>query len=277
MNKMNSKDLVTKISGGEYLIELVYGDVFVSFHLNNGNCLGFYLKKNDLKKVILDSLFSKMIDYLPLAELMRAEVKMIGMVSSINLIEDFFTLKKIHAIKKIEKDTTVEVMFLPVLNKVRVSKEVPRVIAPHVNKAKYKILIVDDSKTIRNILSRIFSSDPGLEVCAMAEKPSEVEALILKHKPDVITLDIHMPEMDGVALLKIIAPKYNIPTVMISSISMAEGPMVLEALESGAIDYIQKPELSEIEKVTPLIIEKVRTAAKANLKKFKISADQSFL
>jgi two-component system chemotaxis response regulator CheB len=267
MNKMNSKDLVTKISGGEYLIELVYGDVFVSFHLNNGNCLGFYLKKNDLKKVILDSLFSKMIDYLPLAELMRAEVKMIGMVSSINLIEDFFTLKKIHAIKKIEKDTTVEVMFLPVLNKVRVSKEVPRVIAPHVNKAKYKILIVDDSKTIRNILSRIFSSDPGLEVCAMAEKPSEVEALILKHKPDVITLDIHMPEMDGVALLKIIAPKYNIPTVMISSISMAEGPMVLEALESGAIDYIQKPELSEIEKVTPLIIEKVRTAAKANLTK----------
>jgi two-component system chemotaxis response regulator CheB len=101
----------------------------------------------------------------------------------------------------------------------------------------------------------------------MAERPSEVEALILKYKPDVITLDIHMPEMDGVTLLKQIAPKFNIPTVMISSISMAEGPMVLEALENGAVDYIQKPELSEIVKVTPLILEKVRMAAQANLSK----------
>ncbi|MDD4974845.1 MAG: chemotaxis response regulator protein-glutamate methylesterase [Bacteriovorax sp.] len=267
MNKMNSKDLVTKISGGEYLVELVFGDVFVSLHPSDGNCLGFYLKKNDITKEILDSVFTKMTAYLSLSELMRAEVKMIGKMSSIKLVADFFALNKIYTIKEIEKGTAVEVMFLPLLNKVRVSKDVPQALAPKMTKNKYKILIVDDSKTIRNILSRIFSSDPGLEVCAMAEKPSEVEALILKHKPDVITLDIHMPEMDGVALLKIIAPKYNIPTVMISSISMAEGPMVLEALESGAIDYIQKPELSEIEKVTPFIVEKVRTAAKANLAK----------
>lgn len=264
---MNSKDLVTKISGGEYLVELVFGDVFVSLHPSDGNCLGFYLKKNDITKEILDSVFTKMTAYLSLSELMRAEVKMIGKMSSIKLVADFFALNKIYTIKEIEKGTAVEVMFLPLLNKVRVSKDVPQALAPKMTKNKYKILIVDDSKTIRNILSRIFSSDPGLEVCAMAEKPSEVEALILKHKPDVITLDIHMPEMDGVALLKIIAPKYNIPTVMISSISMAEGPMVLEALESGAIDYIQKPELSEIEKVTPFIVEKVRTAAKANLAK----------
>jgi two-component system chemotaxis response regulator CheB len=175
-------------------------------------------------------------------------------------------------------------MFLPLLNKLRVSKETSAVVKSS-TPIKYKILIIDDSKTIRNILARIFSSDPGLEVCAMAEKPSEVEALILKHKPDVITLDIHMPEMDGVALLKIIAPKYNIPTVMISSISMAEGPMVLEALEHGAIDYIQKPEFSEIEKITPLIIEKVRMAAqsksshrkKTNPIKVKATCDLSSL
>ncbi|MGZ3808147.1 MAG: chemotaxis-specific protein-glutamate methyltransferase CheB, partial [Bacteriovorax sp.] len=105
------------------------------------------------------------------------------------------------------------------------------------------------------------------EVVAMAERPSEVEPLILKHKPDVITLDIHMPEMDGVTLLKQIAPKFHVPTVMISSISMAEGPLVLEALEHGAVDYIQKPELSEIERVTPLILDKVKTAAMANISK----------
>jgi two-component system chemotaxis response regulator CheB len=144
-------------------------------------------------------------------------------------------------------------------------KKLPELVNNLGIKTKIKVLIVDDSKTIRTILSRIFQTDPQFEVCAMAEKPSEVESLILKHKPDVITLDIHMPEMDGVTLLKtIISPKYQIPTVMISSISMAEGPMVLDALENGAVDYIQKPELSEIEKVTPMIIEKVRIAALAN-------------
>jgi len=102
----------------------------------------------------------------------------------------------------------------------------------------------------------------------MAEKPSEVEELIIKHRPDVITLDIHMPEMNGVMLLKEISSKYNIPTIVVSSISMDssnESPLVLEALENGAIDYIQKPEFSEIQKITPILLEKIRTAAKANL------------
>jgi two-component system chemotaxis response regulator CheB len=267
MNKMNSKELVTNKVDGEYLIELTYGDIFVSLHHSNGNCFGFYLQKNDLKIVNLDNLYSKVCNEINSFDLLQFEVKMIGMVSSINLVSDYFGQKKIKNIKRIEKDSAVEVMFLPRMNKVRVSKESKTIFSPKLVQNKYKILIVDDSKTIRNILTRIFSSDPRLEVVATAERPSEVEALIAKFKPDVITLDIHMPEMDGVALLKIIAPKYNIPTVMISSISMAEGPMVLEALENGAIDYIQKPEMSEIEKVTPLILEKVRTAAMANLTK----------
>ncbi len=157
-------------------------------------------------------------------------------------------------------------------NKVRVSKtEDPK--RPQSNsvvvneKKKFKVLIVDDSKTIRNILTKLFSSDPELVVCATAERPSEVEDLIRKHQPDVITLDIHMPEMDGVTLLKKIAPQFNIPTVMITSISMAEGPLVLEALENGAIDYIQKPEVSELNRLTPLILEKVKMAAKAKIQK----------
>lgn len=271
MIKINSKVLLTKKSGGEHLVVLNRDDVFVSFHMNDGNCLGFYLKKIDLKKPILDDILSKMASYASLNDLVRSEVKIIGTTNSISIVEQFLHEKRFTIIKKIEKLSAVEVMFLPSLNKVRVSKDSAPIIAPKretkIAPVKHKILIVDDSKTIRNILAKIFTSDPGLEVCAMAEKPSEVEALILKHKPDVITLDIHMPEMDGVALLKLIAPKFNIPTVMISSISMAEGPLVLEALENGAIDYIQKPELSEIERVTPLIIEKVRMAAKANILK----------
>ena len=219
----------------------------------------------------MEQMFIKLFDNIPLNELIHSEVKLICSISSVKLIEECLIKNKFQSIKKIINESTTEVMFLPQQNKVRISRgAVPAAIAKNVNE-KIKILIVDDSKTIRNILFKIFSSDPGLEVCAMAEKPSEVEGLILKYKPDVITLDIHMPEMDGVALLKIIAPKYNIPTVMISSISMAEGPMVLEALESGALDYIQKPELSEIGSVTPLILEKVRMAAMANISKSSVN------
>ncbi|MDR3607848.1 MAG: chemotaxis response regulator protein-glutamate methylesterase [Oligoflexia bacterium] len=131
---------------------------------------------------------------------------------------------------------------------------------------KIKVLIVDDSATIRKLLSSIFSRDPGIEVVATAERPSQVEELIAKHRPDVITLDIHMPEMDGVTLLKQFFPKTPIPTVIITSLSMEEGPLVLDALESGAVDYIQKPSLEALDQAAPLILEKVKVASKAKLR-----------
>lgn len=128
-------------------------------------------------------------------------------------------------------------------------------------KRKKKVMIVDDSATIRQLLEKIISQDPELEIVAKAERPSEVEDLIKKHSPDVITLDIHMPEMDGVTLLRKIQPRYQIPTVMISSISKEEGPQVLQALEIGAIDYIQKPQMSDMAEVAPMIREKLKIAA----------------
>ncbi|OIQ20994.1 MAG: hypothetical protein BM556_02615 [Bacteriovorax sp. MedPE-SWde] len=121
--------------------------------------------------------------------------------------------------------------------------------------------MVDDSRTIRNLLNKVLSKADGITVCAMAEKPSDVEALIIEHQPDVLTLDIHMPEMTGVELLKIIGPKHNIPTIMVTSISMEEGPLVLEALEHGAFDYIQKPEVSQLPVVAPILIEKIKEAS----------------
>lgn len=132
-------------------------------------------------------------------------------------------------------------------------------------KGKKKVLIVDDSATIRQLLVRVIQQDPMLVVVAEAEKPSQVEALIRQHKPDVITLDIHMPEMDGVTLLKKIFPVYKIPTVMISSIRREEGPQVLQALESGAVDYIQKPSLEDLKILGPEICERIRTAADAKV------------
>ncbi len=143
------------------------------------------------------------------------------------------------------------------------------VISTSSSTAKKKVLIVDDSKTIRQLLVKILSEDPGLQVVAEAEGPLEVEKLIEKHKPDVITLDIHMPDMDGVTLLKKIQPKYKIPTVMISSISKEEGRQVLDALEAGAIDYIQKPSMNDLREVASQIRDRIKTAANAKVRSRK--------
>lgn len=132
---------------------------------------------------------------------------------------------------------------------------------------KIRTMIVDDSATIRQVMHVILSQDPEFEIVAEAEKPSDVEGLIQKHKPDLITLDIHMPEMDGLTLLKKIHPAYRIPTVMISSISATEGPIVLQSLESGAVDYIEKPSMKELGVQAQMIRDRLKTAARAKMTK----------
>jgi two-component system chemotaxis response regulator CheB len=89
--------------------------------------------------------------------------------------------------------------------------------------------------------------------------------LIAKLKPDVITLDLEMPEVDGLSFLKQFLPVHPIPTVMITSIGLEEGTRVLQALEAGAVDYVQKPSAVELSEVAPVLLEKVKAAASAKL------------
>lgn len=131
---------------------------------------------------------------------------------------------------------------------------------------KTRVLVVDDSSTIRQLLKKILSADPGIEVVAEAERPSQVEDLIRTRRPDVMTLDIHMPEMNGVDLLERLLPKYRIPTIMISSLSLQDGNFVLTALEKGAVDYIQKPSFDDLRVVGPQIVEKVKHAKSARVR-----------
>lgn len=126
---------------------------------------------------------------------------------------------------------------------------------------KKRVLIVDDSKTIQTLLGKILSADPRLEVAGVAMNARIAAEMLPALRPDVITLDIHMPEMDGIAFLKRILPSFPIPTVMISSLSFEDGGHVLNALELGAVDYIQKPSFDDLEKAAPLIREKVHAAA----------------
>ncbi len=131
---------------------------------------------------------------------------------------------------------------------------------------KIKVLIVDDSSTIRNLLTVILAKDPQIQIVAAAAHAGEVEALIEKFQPQVLTVDIHMPEKDGVQLIKEIVPKYKLPCIVISSISMEEGPKILEALEAGAVDYFQKPSMKDLDVLAPVMIERVKSAAMSKVK-----------
>lgn len=131
---------------------------------------------------------------------------------------------------------------------------------------KKKVLIVDDSKTIRDLLCKIIEQDPQLEVIGQAEDPIKAERLLHQLKPDVITLDVHMPKMTGVQWLETLLPKRAIPVIMITSLELKDGNEVFRALELGAVDYIQKPTLNEVGAVSQIIREKIHSASVAKVR-----------
>lgn len=139
------------------------------------------------------------------------------------------------------KKTEIPVVSAPIVTPVPpISKPIGAPAAPR------KVLIVDDSRTICELLKRIISEDPRLRVVGTAPNPIVAEKMIAQLKPDVLSLDIHMPEMDGVTFLEKYLPKNPLPVVMITSISLEDGGKVLRALELGAVDYIQKPTFSDL-------------------------------
>lgn len=137
----------------------------------------------------------------------------------------------------------------------------------------YKVLIVDDSALIRSILNEILSSDPDLDVVAMAADPYEARECIKKYHPDVITLDVEMPKMDGITFLRNLMRLRPMPVVMISTLTHQGAPLTLEALSIGAVDFIGKPvnksgAVDGLEEYANEIVEKVKTAARANVQAF---------
>lgn len=123
---------------------------------------------------------------------------------------------------------------------------------------KIKVLIVDDSTTVQKLLKSVICEDPSLEVVGFCSKPSEIQPAIEKFTPDIMTLDIYMPEMTGVEFLKSWPISKRIPTILISSLAKEEGPQVLEGLENGALDYVHKPSLDNLAEVGKVIIEKLK-------------------
>ncbi len=135
--------------------------------------------------------------------------------------------------------------------------------------AKIRLLIVDDSALIRNMLTEIFNSSPDIEVIGTAADPLIARDKIKKLNPDVITLDIEMPRMDGLTFLRNLMRLRPMPVVMISTLTEQGASVTLEALEIGAVDFVAKPKLdvaASLKQYSEEIIAKVKTAARANVK-----------
>ncbi len=135
---------------------------------------------------------------------------------------------------------------------------------------KVKTLIVDDSAVVRQTLENILTSDPGIEVVGTAADPFIAAKRMKAVAPDVITLDVEMPRMDGITFLKKIMSQHPIPVVMCSSLTEDGCETTFKALEYGAVDIITKPKLGAqkfLEESKMIICDAVKGAAQAKIRK----------
>jgi len=135
---------------------------------------------------------------------------------------------------------------------------------------KVKVLIVDDSALVRQTLNDILSADPRIEVIGLATDPFNAADKIMKAVPDVITLDVEMPRMDGLTFLKKIMSQHPIPVVICSSLAGKNTETALKALELGAVEVIHKPSLGTkqvLQESSTLLCDVVVAASQTRTKK----------
>ena len=135
---------------------------------------------------------------------------------------------------------------------------------------KIRVLIIDDSLVIRDVLTEILNSSPTIEVVGAAEDPLIARDMIKQLNPDVLTLDIQMPRMDGITFLRNLMRLRPMPVVMISALTESNAEATLTALALGAVDFIAKPAgdtENSMNDYAEEIIAKVIAASKANIKK----------
>jgi two-component system, chemotaxis family, protein-glutamate methylesterase/glutaminase len=134
---------------------------------------------------------------------------------------------------------------------------------------RIKVLIVDDSALVRSLLTDILRADPGIEVVGVASDAHIAREKIKALNPDVITLDVEMPKMDGITFLKNLMRLRPMPVVMVSSLTERGADVTLDALALGAVDYLSKPKIdlaATLKDYGDELIEKIRAASKASVR-----------
>jgi two-component system, chemotaxis family, protein-glutamate methylesterase/glutaminase len=134
---------------------------------------------------------------------------------------------------------------------------------------KIKVLCVDDSALIRSLMTEIINGQPDMEVVATAPDPLVARELIKQHNPDVLTLDVEMPRMDGLDFLEKLMRLRPMPVVMVSSLTERGSEITLRALELGAVDFVTKPRVGIRDgmlEYSEKLADKVRAAARARVR-----------
>ncbi|MGY0641904.1 MAG: response regulator, partial [Paraglaciecola chathamensis] len=137
-----------------------------------------------------------------------------------------------------------------------------------------RVLIVDDSALIRSLIGAIVEQQPDMQLVGAAPDAYAARDMVNKYKPDVITLDIEMPKVDGLTFLDKLMKARPTPVLMISTLTEQGADATLRALELGAVDFIAKPKLgiSEgIQQYQEVIVEKIRQVAKAKVERANVS------
>ncbi|PUA36276.1 chemotaxis response regulator protein-glutamate methylesterase [Paenibacillus elgii] len=139
----------------------------------------------------------------------------------------------------------------------------------------YDVLVVDDSVFMRKIITDLISGDPALRVIGTAKNGKEAVELVKKLNPHAVTMDIEMPEMNGLDALRAIMNEHPVPVIMLSSLTQEGAVETIKALEWGAVDFVGKPSGSislDLHKVKHLLLEKLHIAVKTNMRKLSRSA-----
>ncbi len=137
---------------------------------------------------------------------------------------------------------------------------------------KTRVIVVDDSALIRAVLADIINREPDMECIAAANDPLQAREMIRNLNPDVITLDVEMPHMDGIEFLEKLMRLRPMPVVMVSTLTERGANITLRALELGAVDFVSKPRMGVAEGLRQLadnITDKIRVAARSSVKRLK--------
>lgn len=132
--------------------------------------------------------------------------------------------------------------------------------------SKIKVLIVDDSAVVRKVFKEELSREKDIEIVGTAPDPYVARDKIVKLKPDVITLDIEMPRMDGITFLRKLMKHYPLPVIIVSSLTKKGGKLALEALSLGALEVISKPSSAySVGEMSVQLIDKIRAVARVKV------------
>ncbi len=135
-----------------------------------------------------------------------------------------------------------------------------------------RVLVIDDSALVRDVLTKGLNMDPGITVIGSASDPYIARDRIVKLNPDVLTLDVEMPRMDGVEFLRKLMPQYPLPVIMVSALTERGKQVTLDALSFGAIDFVTKPKADVARGLESMIMElrtKIKIASTANVSHWK--------